>query len=149
MSGTIRSLCQTFDKLETEARQKNEKKIHKQDVADLKVAVANHKQHGRRDSVWMFGSSEETPGTTDDKAICLCNGRMQLKPLLTIDEIAVSHRVGQPRAVIDTNIMIYNNHSRISQNKIRSPKKKSDIVEIIIIKNVHLYLLDGNITDRL
>ena len=73
------------------------KKIHKRDVADLKVAVANHKQQGRRDSVWIFGSSEETPGTTDGKAIRLCNGGMQLDPLLTIDEIAVSRRVGQPR----------------------------------------------------
>ena len=131
LSESIRSLCQTFDKLRTEAREKDEK-IHKleQDVASLKVAVDNHEQHGRHDSVRIFGLSEETPGTTDDKVIRICNGRMQLDPPLTIDEISVSHRVGQPRQSPDESApptprpLLVKFATRRSKNRVMAARKK-------------------------
>ena len=101
LSQTIRSLCQTVDKLKTEAREKDEK-IHKleQDVASLKVAVDNHEQHGRRDSVRMFGISEETLAPL---TIRLC----ALQWLYTAGSSPdhwwdlVSHKVGQSRQSSD------------------------------------------------
>ena len=52
-------------------------------------------QHSRRASVRVFGIPEKNPGSTDEKLLDICNNVMQLKPPLGIEEIEVSHRVGQ------------------------------------------------------
>ena len=43
----------------------------------------------------VFGLPETPPGSTDDKVLQLVNNRMKLQPSLSLDKIAVSHRVGQ------------------------------------------------------
>ena len=64
-------------------------------VSRLQVTVDDLGQHGRQESFWVFGLPETTPGSTDDKVLQLVNNRMKLQPPLSLDEIAVSHRVGQ------------------------------------------------------
>ena len=67
-----------FSKSESQAKDKIISELQK-DVADLKVQVDSHEQHGRCDSIRIFGLSEETPGTTDEKVMRLCNQKMKLK----------------------------------------------------------------------
>ena len=42
----------------------------------------------------VYGLSETTTGSTDEKLITLCNDHLKLKPPLALEEIEVSHRVG-------------------------------------------------------
>ena len=96
MQETINILSETVAQLkkENEAKDaqirdlKNEVKVMTNRIDDLE-------QHGRRDSMRIFGLSESTPGSTDEKVLRLCNTRMKLQPPLSLDEIAVSHRVGK------------------------------------------------------
>ena len=95
---TVQALTQTVNVLKSEGQEKDKKITALQnEVAELHVMVDNHEQHGRRDLVRIFGLSEESPGSTDDKVLRLCNIRMKLNPPLTLSEISVSHRVGKPR----------------------------------------------------
>ena len=96
MADSIRMLTQTVDALKKECDSKDLviRKLN-QDVAQLQSRVDDLEQHGRKDSVRIFGLSEDTPGTTDEKVLRLCNQRMKLQPPLTMDEIAISHRVGK------------------------------------------------------
>ena len=66
-----------------------------QDVAKLQSRVEDLEQHGHKDSVRIFGLLEDTPGTTDQKVLQFCNQMMKLQPPLTLDEIAISHRIGK------------------------------------------------------
>ena len=104
VTDTIDSLKQSIHVLKNESQAKDKiiSELQK-DVADLKVQVDNHEQHSRRDSIRIFGLSEETPGTTDEKVMRLCNQRMKLTPPLKLDEISISHRVGKPRQTDDEN----------------------------------------------
>ena len=96
LNENLKSMCQSIATLQKEEQEKDVK-IHdlENEVSDLKTIIDNHEQHGRRDSIRIFGLSEETSGTTDDKVMRLCNRRMKLDPPLTLDEISVSHRVGR------------------------------------------------------
>ena len=96
MADTIKMLSQTVNALKKDCADKdNVIRQLNQDVIQLQSHVNDLEQHGRRDSVRMFGLSEVTPGSPDQKVLRLCNQRMQLNPPLQIDEIAVSHRVGK------------------------------------------------------
>ena len=96
LNENLKSMCQSIATLQKEGQEKDVK-IHdlENEVSELKTIIDNHEQHGRRDSIRIFGLSEETSGTTDDKEMWLCNRRMKLDPPLTLDEISVSHRVGR------------------------------------------------------
>ena len=92
----LKSMCQSIATLQKEGQEKDVKmRDLENEVSELKTIIDNHEQHGRRDSIRIFGLSEETSGTTDDKVMRLCNCRMKLDPPLTLDEISVSHRVGR------------------------------------------------------
>ena len=131
MAESIKMLTQTVEALKKECDTKD-RVIHKlnQDVIHLQSRVDNLEQHGRKDSVRIFGLSETTPGTTDQKVLRLCNKRMKLQPPLTLDEIAISHRVGKvnepaedgtpgaPRA------LLVKFATRRSKNRVISARKK-------------------------
>ena len=89
-------LTQTLDALNKECGSKDLviRKLD-QDVAQLHSSVDDLEQHGRKDSVRRFGQLEDTPGTTDQKVLRFCNQMMKSQPLLTLDEIAISHCVGK------------------------------------------------------
>ena len=59
----IKSMNQTITALQKESQEKD-KKIQdlEKDVPELKSIIDNHEQHGRRDSIRIFGLSEDTPG---------------------------------------------------------------------------------------
>ena len=67
----------------------------RQEVSDLRSHQEDLEQHSRRASVRVFGIPEKKPGSTEEKLLDICNNVMQLKPPLGIEEIEVSHRVGQ------------------------------------------------------
>ena len=97
LSETVQALTTKVSSLQAQSNAKDEKIASLQkEVGNLQVLVDNHEQHGRRDSIRIFGLSESTPGTTDDKVLRLCNVRMKLQPPLTLEEIFVFHRVGKP-----------------------------------------------------
>ena len=62
LADTVQALSQTVQVLRKEGEEK-EKRIHalEGEVVQLKLAVDNHGQHGRRDSIRIFGLSEQTP----------------------------------------------------------------------------------------
>ena len=98
MNDNIYSSKQSVDvlKRESQAKDKIIEDLQK-DIAALKVRVKDHEQHGRQDSIRIFGLSEESSGTTDEKVLRLCNRRMKLQPPLMLDEISISHCVGKPK----------------------------------------------------
>ena len=99
---TIKTFTNTVSVLKSELAEKDGLIQNlQQEVSHLKTAIDDHEQHGRRDSVRIFGMSEETSGSTDDKVLRLCNSRMKLVPPLFVDEISVSHRVGKPKPSSD------------------------------------------------
>ena len=102
LQATIDSMAQSISTLKKEAAEKeNTIKMLKTEVAHLKSTVEDLEQHGRKDSVRIFGLPETTSGTTDQKVLDLCNNRMKLSPPLQLEEIAVSHRVGQVKPAED------------------------------------------------
>ena len=62
LADTVQALSQTVQVLRKEGEEK-ETRIHalEWEVVQLKLAVDNHEQHGRRDSIRIFGLSEQTP----------------------------------------------------------------------------------------
>ena len=96
------SMAQSIGNLKKEAAEKdNAIKLLMSEVAQLKISVDALEQHGRKDSIQIFGLPESTPGSTDEKVVALCNGRMRLSPPLQLEEIAVSHRVGLVKPTTD------------------------------------------------
>ena len=94
----LAKLDSTVEILKKESAAKDEKIATLQrQVTELEIKMDDHEQHGRRDSVRIFGLSEISSGTTDEKVLRLCNKRMKLSPPLSIEEISVSHQVGKPR----------------------------------------------------
>ena len=65
------------------------------EVTRLNGTIDDLEQHGRRGSVRVFGVPEEGDGSTDDKILTLFNGRMKLRPPLSVEDIEVSHRLGK------------------------------------------------------
>ena len=95
LSDTVAILSQTVTSLkkEVEAKDRIISDLRK-DVTALQCQLDDIEQHGRKESVRVFGLPKTTAGTTDEKFVNLCNDRMKLEPPLDITEIAVSHRVG-------------------------------------------------------
>ena len=92
----ISKLTNTVEVLRKESAEKDKKITTLQrQVRELETKMDDYEQHGRRDSVRIFGLSEDSPGSTDEKVLRLCNKRMQLSPPLRLEEISVSHRVGK------------------------------------------------------
>ena len=66
-------MAQSISTLKKEAAKKeNTIKMLKTEFAHLKSTVEDLEQHGRKDSVRIFGLSETTSGTTDQKVLDLC-----------------------------------------------------------------------------
>ena len=73
-SETVQALTTKVSSLQVQSNAKDEKIASlKKEVGKLQVLVDNHERHGRRDSSCIFGLSESTSGTTDDKVLRLCN----------------------------------------------------------------------------
>ena len=98
---TVLDLQQAVGTLQaTVARKDDEISTLRREVRDLRDHAEALEQHSRRASVWVFGIPENTPGTTDDKLLDLCNNRMKIRPPLSPDDIEVSHRVGKLVATV-------------------------------------------------
>ena len=96
LTDTVAMLSQSITSLKKEVEEKDSIiRDLQSSVSRLQVTVDDLEQHGRRESMRVFGLPETTPGSTDDKVLELVNNRMKLQPPLSLDEIAVSHRVGQ------------------------------------------------------
>ena len=96
---TVKDLQQTVGSLQSSIKWKDEEiEGLRREVIDLKARADDLEQHSRRASIRVFEIPEDTPGTTDQKLLHLCNQAMQLKPPLTLEEIEVSHRVGRIEA---------------------------------------------------
>ena len=92
MGDAITKLTHTVEALKKESAEKDIQIVTLQrQVSAMETKMDNLEQHGRRDSIRIFGLS-----TTDEKVLRLCNQRMHISPALTMDEISVSHRVGKP-----------------------------------------------------
>ena len=102
LSGTIQALSSKVTTLEAEGKVKDAKiaTLEKR-ITQMETTLDDLEQHGRRESMRIFGLPETDPGTTDEKVLKLVNQRMKLYPPLQLEEIAVSHRVGpqQPEHV--------------------------------------------------
>ena len=66
-----------------------------QEIEDLHVKNDNLEQHGRKDSIRIFGIPENTTGKTDDKVLSVINEMMGLTPPVALDDLEVTHRVGR------------------------------------------------------
>ena len=96
---TVKDLQQTVGSLQSSIKRKDEEiEGLRREVIDLKARADDLEQHSRRASIRVFGIPEDTPGTTDQKLLHLCNQAMQLQPPLTLEDIEVSHRVGRIEA---------------------------------------------------
>ena len=160
MADTIKMLSQTVDALKKDCADKdNVIRQLTQDVIQLQSRVDDLEQHGRRDSVRIFGLSEVTPGSPDQKVLRLCNERMQLNPPLQIDEIAVSHRVGKINPPADDGSpgaprpLLVKFATRRSKNRVMEVRKKlkvtdqqledpTDEDEAVLADGVHIYIGD-------
>ena len=90
---TVLDLQQAVGTLQaTVAHKDDEITTLRREVRDLRDHAEALKQHSRRASVRVFGIPENTPGTSDDKLLDLCNNRMKIRPPLSPDDIEVSHR---------------------------------------------------------
>ena len=90
---TVKDFQRSVGSLQTSIKRKDEGLRR-----DLKAWADDLEQHSRRASIRVFGIPEDTPGTTDQKLLNLCNQAMQLKPPLTHEEIEVSHCVDRIEA---------------------------------------------------
>ena len=96
LNDTIKSLTQMVATLKEEVKNRDQTiQVLQGEVSQLHTRLDDLEQHGRRDSIRIFGLPEEAPGTTNEKVLKLVNGRMKLHPPLALEEISVSHRVGQ------------------------------------------------------
>ena len=95
-SFNISKLTNTVEVLRKESVEKDKKITTLQrQVRELETKMDDYEEHGRRDSVRIFGLSEDSPGSTDEKVLRLCNKRMKLSPPRRLEEISISHRVGK------------------------------------------------------
>ena len=86
MQETINILSETVAQLKKENETKDVQiRDLKNEVKVMTNRIDDLEQHGRRDSMRIFGLSESTPGSTDEKVLRLCNTRMKLQPLLGWD----------------------------------------------------------------
>ena len=130
LTDTVQALSQTVQVLKKEGEEKEKRiQVLEREITHLKLAIDNHEQHGRRDSIRIFGLSEQTSGSTDDKVLRLCNERMRIQPPLSLEEISVSHRVGIPKDPVDGNPpqprpLLVKFATRRSKERVMAAKKK-------------------------
>ena len=65
----------------------------RQEVRDLRTTAFDNEQSSHRASIRVFAAPEDTPNSTDNSLLVLCNDFMNIPPPLQLDEILVSHRV--------------------------------------------------------
>ena len=96
LENAVKDLQHTVATMQDTLRRRDQEVLSlRQEVSDLRSHQEDLEQHSRRASVRVFGIPEINPGSTDEKLLDICNNVMQLKPPLGIEEIEVSHRVGQ------------------------------------------------------
>ena len=162
MNDTIQMLSQTVANLKKENESKDAQMKDLQDEVNLmQTRIEDLEQHGRKDSIRIFGLSECTPGSTDEKVLRLCNDRMQLQPPLSVDEIAISHRVGKSQEATDDpddtrparpRPLLVKFSTRRSKNRVMATKKslklpsqeETDEEEYakLVADGTHIYIAD-------
>ena len=133
LNTTIQALSAKVNPLVADSKAKDEKIAKmEQRIVHLESSIDDLEQYGRRDSVRIFGLPEDDLGTMDEKVIKLCNARMKLRPPLQVDEIAVSHRVGEPKPVPQDTNAEPSSHAHSSLNlwageprSVRWPRERS------------------------
>ena len=102
MNDTIRILSETVADLKKDNQSKDAQINNFQaEVNLMKTRIDDLEQHREKDTIRIFGLSECTPGSADEKELRSCNEFVQLQPPLSVDEITVSHSVGRPLAATD------------------------------------------------
>ena len=102
MNDTICILPETLANLQKENEYEDVQTKDLQDKVNLmQTRIDDLEQHSQEDSNRIFELSECTPGSTDEKVLRLCNDRIQLQPPLSVEEIAISHRVSTPPEATD------------------------------------------------
>ena len=77
----VQDLQQTVSTLKDTVNKKDAEILAlRQEVRDLRATADDMEQHSRRASIRVFGVPEDTPGSTDDKLLVLCNGVMKVQP---------------------------------------------------------------------
>ena len=96
LHNTLKDVQQTLGALQTIVKAKDKEILClKREVNELQDKLDNYEQHSRRGAIRVFGVPDDFPGTTDDVLLDLCNNKLKLQPPISLDEIEVSHRVGQ------------------------------------------------------
>ena len=100
VTGTLKAMVadlqQTVSALQSTIKKRDDEILTlRREVNDLRAHNDDLEQHSRRASVRVFGVPENTPGSTDDMLLDLCNKALKLRPPLALEEIEVSHRVGK------------------------------------------------------
>ena len=94
---SLKQSNQLVDSLRKQLQTKDEEITSlRNEVTNLKVLYDDLEQHGRRGSMRIFGVSEHTTGTVDDKVLCLINKHLKVFPFLVLEDIEVAHRLGKP-----------------------------------------------------
>ena len=69
----------------------------------LKERIDDLEQYSRESSIRVYGVSEHTTGSTDQKLLHLFNDVLKIGPPIQPDNIEVSHRIGKPKAASPSN----------------------------------------------
>ena len=94
LKATVADLQHTVSALQSTIKKRDDEILTlRREVNDLRAHNDDLEQHSRRASVRVFGVPENTPGSTDDMLLDLCNKALKLRPPLALEEIEVSHRV--------------------------------------------------------
>ena len=103
LRNTLKDVQQTLGALQTIAKAKDQEILClKREVNGVQDKLDNYEQQSRRGAIRVFGVPNDFPGTTDDVLLDLCNNKLTLQPPISLDEIEVSHRVGQLERIAPT-----------------------------------------------
>ena len=96
LQNVVKDLQHTVATMQDALRRRDDEIVSlRQEVSKLKAHQDHLEQQSHRASVRVFGIPENTPGSTVEKLLDICNNVMNLKPPLCLEEVEVLHRVRQ------------------------------------------------------
>ena len=100
----IAEMQRTLVTLHRDLKARDEKIAHlTQENIFLKDRMDDLEQYSRKSSIRVYGVSEHTTGSTDQKLLHLFNDVLKIAPPIQPDDIEVSHRIGKPQAASPSN----------------------------------------------
>ena len=95
----IAEMQRTLVTLHKDLKARDEKIAHlTEENKVLKEQIDDLEQYSRKPSIRVYGVSEQTAGSTDQKLLELFNNVLKITPPIQPDEIEVSHRIGKQQA---------------------------------------------------